>query len=54
MTAPSRAAGLVAGALLALLVLIGSAGAAAAHPLGNFTVNRCALAIEVSAEAVRG
>ena len=52
MSAPARAAGLLAGAVVGLLVLIGTAGPAAAHPLGNFTVNRYA-AIEVSAEAVR-
>ena len=52
MSTPSRAARLVAGAVVALLVLIGTAGPAAAHPLGNFTVNRYA-AIEVSAGAVR-
>ncbi len=34
------------------MVLLGSAGAASAHPLGNFTINRYAR-VEVSAEAVR-
>ena len=52
MIPPSRAAGVVVGAVVALLVLVGSAGPAVAHPLGNFTVNRYA-AIEVSATAIR-
>lgn len=52
MRAPSRSGGVVAGIVALLVVLVGSAGQAAAHPLGNFTVNRYA-ALEVSAGAVR-
>jgi hypothetical protein len=49
---PSRSAGALAGLLALLLVLLVSVGQAAAHPLGNFTVNRYA-SLEVSAGAVR-
>ena len=52
MRAPSRSTGVVAGIVALLVALLGSVGQAAAHPLGNFTVNRYA-ALEVSADAVR-
>ena len=52
MRAPSRSTGALAGLLALLLVLLGSVSPVAAHPLGNFTVNRYA-ALEVSARAVR-